>query len=543
MARTQLEYLKDQFLKNSKFNYFHNTDSSFGQKEIQSFLNGLSETTNKVKNVETEEELLGHINNFRKIYLDSFKPLRDMNHPIKEVLGPYFFNAKINLVDKWHQEEKQLYEDKIKHGFFEKFRSFFITNPSELDNLLDNAEIKEKVHGIISKYKLTGIHLNELKTVSDAKEYLEKMDTNFDDVCARLGVKHEAIGLNGSLGFSHGSGASYSHDTRNISTSIFMSSKSTLLHEWIHALDNYIAMDITNEKDAYVSDFKGIAPIDKNDSMNQAFHTMKRLTSRIFNSNSQVVEKNIADQMHLGSCKFLSLAMGSQWYGLDTEDRKTLLSPDIKDAINNYISRRDIKNDALYHDLVEKISATGIIDADTLHDNLHAQNDAIWKEVTPYYEKMNKLIQSSPSAYYIGSKMSSWSIYLGRGVDAVTNQIYKLIGKKPIVAGNGNDSDYFVQPVEMVARYFESQVYPKDSQLTNLAALGAIYKVTKDKDFDEIKNRLISQALGADIFVAKQQLAHEEKKENQSTLSRILGIRRQMKTEPVIQEVRTKNTI
>jgi hypothetical protein len=521
MQKTQLEYLKAQFLRNSTFNYFQNEDIKFGQKEIQAFKNGLIDVTNHVKNAETEEDLISHIKEFREIYLSSFKALRDMNHPIKNKLSPYFFDAKINLVDKWYQQEKQNYEDKTKHQFFEKFRSFFVKDSV---NFLENKEICDKAQSIIQKYKLTGIDLGDAKTSDTVLSYLNKIDTNFEDVCSKLGIKHEAIGLNRSLGLSYDQGAFYSSNT--ISTSVGMSSASTLLHEWVHALDNYIGMDMTNQPHAYASSNQDIAPIYHDDSMNQAFHTMKRLTSRIFNANMDVVQKNIDDQIHLGSCKFLSLAIGPKWYGLETADRQKLLTPEIKNAINNYMSFEYDTNDNIYQTILDKISSTGVINRNDLHQNLHENTQNIYDTVQPYYEKINKIQQSTASVYYVGAKLASWNTYVNRAFDSVTNKINKLIGRKPKAAGNCNDSDYFIQPIEMVARYFESQVYPMESRFYNMVALSAIYKMNKDSDFEEMKNKLISQALGQDVFVAKKEMV--EKNESKGTLSRIFGIRQKM---------------
>jgi hypothetical protein len=151
MKQTQLEYLKNQFLNNSRFNYFFDESNKFGKTELQSFTTALCQVREKVNVAQSDDELLTHIKSFREVYLTSFKALRDMKHPIKEQLGEYFFSARINLVDKWYKEETQLYQDKIKNGFFEKFKSFFASSP---DNVLADEGIQEKTQKMIQKYNL-----------------------------------------------------------------------------------------------------------------------------------------------------------------------------------------------------------------------------------------------------------------------------------------------------------------------------------------------------------------------------------------------------
>jgi len=522
MKQTQLEYLKNQFLNNSRFNYFFDESNKFGKTELQSFTTALYQVREKVNVAQSDDELLTHIKSFREVYLTSFKALRDMKHPIKEQLGEYFFSARINLVDKWYKEETQLYQDKIKNGFFEKFKSFFASSP---DNVLADEGIQEKTQKMIQKYNLKAIDLSEIKGIKEAHQYLDKVDANFEDVCARLGVKTKAIGLNRFLGLAYGQGASYNSENRYITTATFRSSKSSLLHEWIHALDNYIGMDITDNQHTYATGYKGVAPV-VDDSMNQAFHTMKKLTVRMFNANPELAQNKIDDQLHLGSTKFLSLAIGSKWYGLDTEDRKKLLTPEIKQAINNYISHYSISNENAQKELLGKIAQTGIISKEQLDKNLQEQQEAIIKEVKPYYQKMNEIMHTSPSAYYIGSKLTSWNVVLSKYAEKTLASIAKLTGKIKTTRNSSNldDKDYFTNPLEMTARYFESQVYPVASQIANVSALGGIYKFTKDKEFEEIKNTLLTQALGQDILVEKKNVKVHD---SENAMSQILNIRKQ----------------
>lgn len=51
---------------------------------------------------------------------------------------------------------------------------------------------------------------------------------------------------------------------------------------------------------------------------------------------------------------------------------------------------------------------------------------------------------------------------------------------------------------EMLARYFESQVFPQIAKNRNLQALSPIYKTSKDENFESYKENLISSIFGKD---------------------------------------------
>lgn len=542
MAQTKLDYLKQQFLKNADFTYIQNNKESVGEKEIFSFVSFLEETKDHVLEAQSEEKMMQHLKELREVFLVSNRSLRKMEHPITDKLYQYYFKSNINNIDNWYDLESANYSDKASHGFFSKF-DFGNNKDYRKETLLLNEEMIEKAHSIINKYNLTGIDLTDAKSSQEAITYLNKIDKSFTDVCKNLAIKPEAIGLNRTIGLTYTSQrkAEYNAATKDITTTIASTVSSTMLHEWIHAFDNHVAYQVTGFQHEFVSNQEKTVAI--NDTpINQAYHSLRKLTSRLFNANEKEVIDKMQEQMYLGSCKFLSLVIGDEWYGYGAKERQALLTPETMKAINNYMSEYirydkyvDIENSHL-STLIQTLTKTQLITESELRKNLEKQYNNLEQDVVPYFEKMNKNILGKTSFYYNTSNFSSWQTSTSRFIVNTINRI-KSLTHQTIHENKGNtlEKDYFIQPVEMLARYFESQIYPIQNNLTYLMTFAAPYKLSLDKDFTEIKDKLISLALGADMLIEKNENQEKLDENTHRLKSTILALRQKQNPQKQIE--------
>lgn len=239
------------------------------------------------------------------------------------------------------------------------------------------------------------------------------------------------------------------------------------------------------------------------------------------NEKPQDVESYLEDQAYLGACKFFSLIMGAQWYGLTQQDRNKLFTPEILMSINNYLVSSttlgiNLEYSDGFVDLTYYMVQTGLITETEMIHNLKANKKEIEQDVMPYYEKLNRNMIGEPSKYYKSSKLAAWYTFTDRAQKSLSEKINGWFKQDIFKINDANitNKDYFVQPTEMLARYFEAQVYNYQAKLTNLLIMTKIYKTKKDENFEMLKDQLITHALGANMLLPKVKLANTQEQKS-----------------------------
>lgn len=508
MVNNRLNYLKTQFLNNTEFNFLQRQDITLGKEAIEHYSMSLIEYIDHIKNAQSEEEFLSYAQNLKKEFLQTYSEMLDSNSSSLESFRQYYIKSYFNDLESWYQNECQNYEHKSKFHFFNLFKSKQDIFP---ERIFDNLEVVEKSYDILNKYQLKSINLSGIHHNKDAMLSLKQLDTSLREACSKLGIHPEAFGLKSTLSINivSNTNPSYSPLKKEINIPKEDIGSQYLTHEWTHALDNYIGFETTAKTTTFATENEQLIE-HYNVAIQKAHDTMKMLTRRLFNQHSEAIEKDRQTQMQLSIDKFLSLAIGDKWYGLSDNQKASLKNEEMFNAINNYMIsvKKEGLNFDMYdytYDITHQIAKSGIMSESDILDNLKKQVQNIYSDVLPTYEKMNQNMLGNPSLYYKLSKMGSWVTYTLRVYHNLNEKMHKKSEHEENLElnsrGNTLNKNYFIQPTEMLARYFESQLYPNATRLENLYMLSGVYKMTHDAEFENIKNNLIVQALGPEALV------------------------------------------
>lgn len=502
----ELTYIKEKFLNKFKLNIiFSNANSNDPaivqiidlQKQCLSFQKDILNSTN-------ENELLSHLNQINEAFIQASRSTFRLsnNYAIKSIFNQFFRDTNVVNFHNWVAETKEVYNDKIKFDFFNKITNIFSHN-DPLENLKQSVINNNKIlldfdvhslsQNLIKKYDLSYINLSSVSNNEEAINLLKKFDDQCEKMAKDMNMPNSHIGLHGTLGIEFNDQpnlACYSTTTKRISLNSTTINSSIILHEWIHAVDNYVCSHHTN-KNSFVSEQDSVLVINDNSPMSIAYQAIKDITKDIFNNNKKEMEIIIEEKTKLGLSKFWSIIIGPEWYGLTEEKKQSFFHSDIKSAVTNYLVDPDDLQFVEQLDI--QIRKQGYFTSAQAQEKLQNHYFELKETVIPYFQDIEQNVIGKKSIYFKLADISNYFILTGNSITAMTDKVKEFFNKEPITEKIAVfNSGYFVEPCEMVARYFESQVYSKKALLFNLSTFTGAYKMTKDKDFTEKKDALLN---------------------------------------------------
>lgn len=393
----------------------------------------------------------------------------------------YGESANIWLDEALNEVKNDSKDSRLKE--VEEYVSKGHTLPQKLDSKMYN-EIREKSFEILTKYNLGTIIVRADDDLGSL-HFLNKVEANLQTICNKTGISPEEIGLDGNLAFSLPNTnlvsktlACYIPSVHTITlANSRVNETSTILHEWIHSLDFKIGNQI--KPGHYATNIEE-SVIDNGSNEYKAFRAIKDLVQKFINSGSSKVEKKKENLLNEGASKFLITLLGKEYYGLPSDKKDILNSKEMIKNINNYLTSPGDKN--FIENIENSLEHSGLLTEDV---KLMLKNppDSI-KEIKSYFDAINKNLLGSESLYLMGSNFS--------------NFVRNLENKdRPISQGNGADKDYYSQPTEMLARYFESQFFAEEvvPSLSEVLTSGRMIYRKKDKNFLENKTSFFDNAL------------------------------------------------
>ena len=515
---SKLVYLKEKFLSNfTLLVYENNNTDTLGQFEaIKEFNANSVHFRNSILQADTKEEFLQVLEEIRVDYLEKYN--RSFHgHGGTQLYSKFydfFFNTGINQIDEWVKNSEQMYEDKLKFNYFNKAKVFLGIKKTPEENLVDlvekanniehNSELKAFSKKIIQKYNLCNIDLSEVEDSQTALSFLKKFDKEAEKVAKDMNMPNEYLGINGTLSIAYNSTneAFYSHNYKLMSFSKRSASKSTILHEWIHAIDNYICNEHISVN-GYVSHNKGLLIEDNNTPASRAYHLMRNITQDIFNSNQKEVDNIVERNMRSGLCKFWSVILGDQWYSITKEDREAYFAKDIQKDVLNYLA--DPTNPKYVSDLEWNIRKKGgHYSSDQVLKVMEQNYDYLQENVAPHFRNISENILGKKSFYFHTANISNLHIITECFIKDIVNKTKEILHLPQSKENHTNiKSGYFIEPCEMVARYFESQVYRGEALLYNIMGVIGAYKMDKDSSFEEKKNNLLNAVFNKESTMSK----------------------------------------
>lgn len=502
MNISKLEYLKESFLDNSRLNYIFSDSPNDGEVKFLNLIEKVLPLREKISNSKSIEELTSTILEMRESVLNSWEKVKESESVSKKLIESYYFESGLNLSEKWVQNKEKMYDNKENSNFFEKtsdaIKNIFGVTQEKIKEDLNDDTLKRGSE-LIHKFNLSYIDLSACSSNKKCLDFLNKFDSNASIAFEKMGVLPEVFGMHKTISLSNNTTnqAFCSSSNKEISLDLNQTSSSTIIHEWVHALDNYVCQTSTSVN-GHVSSREDIYFQDDQFPITKAYKEIRNLTQSLFNKNPEAIEnlkKNIVNQ---NTAKFYSIIIGDDWYTLPEEKRNHLMSEKSISKINNFMSMNQDSQGYAYteKDLTDQIK----IAVNNFDEKVFVgKRKEIDIEIKPYFESVNKNFIENKSLYYIGCQVSNKIcavpiLFVESKIDKVKK--WMNIEDKQVPTNFG--INYFSDPAEMLARYFESQVFPKFAKIANFLALAPIYKVTKDKNFEPYKDKIIENVFGKD---------------------------------------------
>ncbi len=511
IPENELDYLKEAFLNKANLLVFYKEPLSQKEQYLASYQTNLEQLREVVNHSSSIAELKHNINYVRQHFMDTiWRDIFDNEGKVKQVCVDFYFNSGLDNVDKFLADNSKLYEYKVKSGFIDRIKTAISTlfndkptlkMPTPLLSSVDVQTIQRRSSEIIEKYNLASVDLSAFKTSKDALKFLDTFDKNADEAFSRMNVDPKAFGINETIHLKSNTEteAWYNRGTKIISLAQNHMSASTILHEWIHAIDNHVCVTHTGVNN-FVSEMES-SQIKDTSKNALAFNILKSLTQKIFNDNFANIAKIKEEELEKGASKFWSTVLGPQWYGMEQKSRDKILSSTVLLDINNYVSKPTTETTEYILEAMEKV---GFNNRNENLERLKLKENEINSVVKPFFDNVNKNLIDSKSFYYISS-------YLANVDRRLNNFMNKLIGTKEKDDGTKNlyDKDYYVQPCEMLARYFQGQVFPEIHKASKFLDFCHPYTTKKDDDFELFKNNIVANALGKDMILSNRDKMRE----------------------------------
>jgi len=238
----QIDYVKEKFLDTSYVLDFLRDDDEFSQRYID-FQSTLHETNDLIRKSNSVDEITEHIKEAKRRFLLHWNFIHEHpDEPSVEKMRALYYSSHLNDPEKWISETLTTYDSKKSLHFFDKVSQGIKFIDQKIHNeALNFQEISEQASAIIHKYNLHSIDLSKIKP-HKASDFLTNLDLKLNDVCQSMGIFPDVIGIHGTISFSatpH-TEAFFSPNKKSISIGGLMQNSSTILHEWIHALDYHV---------------------------------------------------------------------------------------------------------------------------------------------------------------------------------------------------------------------------------------------------------------------------------------------------------------
>jgi hypothetical protein len=500
----ELEFIKHEFLKDANPFSIFKGDSEVN-RAANIFQYQFGNYIEKIKEATSIDEVKDYVQKSRIDFLEQWKVAINEEgtpySPAKAYLQQAFFSFNLNTPEKWFESVSERFQQKTKANFFEKIKdglNFIQNKLSNSNEPYDKEEILQYSHSLIQKYNLASIDLSGIKP-NKAMDFLKTLDKNAQHVCDNLGVTTDVLGIHGTLSFvpEKRQEAFFRSERNSIHLGFGMKDSSTILHEWVHALDYHIGNKII--PGSFATDIENSVFIDDSDTY-KAFKDIKSLSQEIFSSNPQVVDIVKQELFKEGTAKFWNDFLGDDSYLLPNNIREKLQSKESFTLINNFLSQPNNKESQ--SNLINFIQQNGLSSPERINFINNPDSDSPIFQSKPFFDNVNKNIITNKSAYYLISNLSNFT---SKWTNIISEKIIDLFSSSTATASNVTSSDYLTQPVEMIARYFESQVFNKKANLVNASTvpLGIVmYKITKDDSFEDNKNKIISTVFGKDKILS-----------------------------------------
>lgn len=475
------------------FNYQHEDG-----KDLNMMVKVFRDYREKFINCNTVDELkdqcLSLGSDVKNMYesLDNAKDRPFLTRKYNEFMG----NCGLTLVDEKFDSIKKYYEEKTSFDgkLAPEVVDFIRIYEQDAETSIEQIEkARERSYELINKYGLKSIEISGLN-LHTAWHYLGALDHSLEKVCDKLSIKENYFGQNNSLTYGVTDvGGYYAYSIDKIALSLgSVAQPEVSLHEWIHSLDYKIGNHFVPGKFATQIEQ---SVIDDGSPMYESFKKIKSIVQKFTNLNAEKIEEAKYDSLQTGSSKFLHEIIGDDIYAISEPNRIILRSPETTRLINNYLT--DPKSETNQKQLEDLLKAVGVANEKVL-GKIENPNDSLL-ELKSYFDKVNENYHGLRSFYFVAS-------YLSRGPKLLENikEFIRSPGIRRMNSHNNIDSnDYFVQPVEMFARYAEKQIFPEEIRQLSRDYLRkgmAPYEAKKDDDFKEKIVKVIEGSLGKDAI-------------------------------------------
>lgn len=425
----------------------------------------------------------------------------------------YFYPKKAHIDETIQKIIKQ----------FEIVKEIKVLNDIILNDIVIEREFKRHIfnvpeHNELMAKKLVNMYafsFVELGTDKDT-EFLKVLDNSAKSVCKKMKMHPHMIGLNQHISISQIESSaseyclgSYVFDDKHIKLKLSSDMSSTLLHEWVHAIDNIVLSKIKDVKiEEYIktpyecdmlsteknfsSDYnnlieKPISPSTSNvkENLFAAHHQLRAILTDIRNIDPQVTKHYIEERNYLATTKFWSIVMGDDWYTLNDHKRQSFVELDMQTAINNFCSEQNQDNKNYLNLQIKKRLLITDVQAQELIDTY---SERILNSVKPYIQESQSspILKKSLLLEICENHTETLQARIGR----VYIRLKNYFKTQQTIDDKTNDQDYLVQPPELLARYFQANTYSFQSQMVNILNLTMLYPL-KDKGFIEKKDSLL----------------------------------------------------
>lgn len=500
----KLNYLKEKILDSSRLSYIFSDPIKTTEVQLIDFILKINPLRDKISDADSIENLNSAMLDVKKVMLESWDNVWQEKGLSHDAISNFYLESGFNSPEKWIDEQVKIYENKKVINFFEKtsnaLKNFF--GIDEVENKKDETLSNETINigrEIIKKFNLSHINLSSYSTNKECLSFLNKFDAEASLAFEKLGVLPEVLGINQVISISSNTDgqAFCSSGDKLISLDIQYISSSTILHEWVHALDNYVCQTATSIN-SHVSSREEVFFEDEKWPITEAYREIRNLTQSLFHDNPEAINRVKTTVIKENSAKFYSIILGNEWYTMTEDKRNYLLTDKSINKINNFMSMNSDSSGYAYtkEDLVSQIKSGGIEFDDKI---LVTKRAEIESEIKPYFQAVSKNFIYNKSLYYIGCLISNKicaipDLYLTSKFDTVK----QWLGIEDESVKTNYGKEYFSAPCEMLARYFESQVFPKVAKTYNLLSFSPVYKITKDENFENSKDKIVGFVFGKD---------------------------------------------
>lgn len=472
----EILYFKKKFFSQFKLDQIINTNEE--KSAIKALFKDYSMIYNNIINCDSKIELKNNLFNLYNLFCDIEAEHIKKSGEVQPT-GIYYEllylcqESPLHNIDSWLKKTENSFkkEQKQKKTLFKKFISFLSISeklPQQYfpQLLSSDNEVITLSQRLIKKYNLSHINLENCKNAKQAIVFLENFDKKTNNLVNDIKISNSYIGLYQTVSIMYTNNknlkAGYCSQSKCIRFTEQGLNKRSILHEWVHAIDNYVCEKYTNEN-TFVTKMNKTLVTDNNTPISIAYHTIRELTQKLFNQNhievkeyiNQTKENCVQLFWEILSIDTLKKSLSNKDFLLHQDNQKKVINYIIEPKNTEYES--DIKNLLIQKDCTQD-------EAQILLEN----NYYFIKKLKEMLKNSNLNLITEPSNYFKNA-----------------SKFNKLDLFQEVSKG------YYSEPYEMLARYFESQVYNISTVIEDMTSLTSRY-TTKDNEFDSIKNKLIN---------------------------------------------------